>query len=44
MRKKLARAVVPEVCSADPEESATSSQGIHGYIPVMATLKFTYIS
>jgi hypothetical protein len=33
--------VVPQVCSADPKGSATSSQGIRGYISVMATLKFT---
>jgi len=26
----------------DPKGSATSSQGIHGYTSVMATLKFTY--
>lgn len=33
--------VVPQVCSADPTGSMTSSQGIHGYISVMATLRFT---
>jgi hypothetical protein len=32
--------VVPEVMSAGPRGSATSSQGISGYISVMATLKF----
>jgi hypothetical protein len=32
--------VVPKVCYADPKGSATSSQGIHAYISVMATLKF----
>jgi hypothetical protein len=31
--------VVPKVCSADPKGSATSSQGIRGYISVMATWK-----
>ena len=31
------RPVVPEVCLA-----ATSSQGIHGYVSVTATLDFTY--
>jgi len=34
--------VVPKMCYADPKGSTTSSQGIHGYISVMATLKFTY--
>ena len=33
------RAVVPEVCSADPKRNATNSQGIRGYISLMATLK-----
>jgi len=33
-------AVAPKVCPADPKRSVTSSQGIHGYISVMATLKF----
>ena len=33
-------ALVPILCSADPKVSATSSQGILGYISVMATLKF----
>ena len=33
-------AVVPKACCA--MGSATSSQGIRGYISVMATLKFTY--
>jgi len=33
-------AVVPKLCSADPKRPATSSQGIHGYISVTATLKF----
>lgn len=37
---KTTVAVVPKLCSADPKRSATSSQGIHRYIPVMATLKF----
>ena len=35
--------VIPKVCSAHLTGSATSSQGIRGYISVMATLKFTYI-
>ena len=34
--------VVPKVCSMDPKGSATSSQRIHGYISIMASLKFTY--
>jgi hypothetical protein len=34
--------VVPKVCSADPKGSATCSQGIRGYISVMATLKSTH--
>jgi hypothetical protein len=34
--------VVPEVCSSDPNVSATGSQRIHGYISVMDALKFTY--
>ena len=38
----LFKAVVPKLCSADPKGSATSSQGIRGYISVMVTLKFTY--
>jgi hypothetical protein len=35
------RTVVPKVCSADPEGSATSSVKIRGYVSVMATLKLT---
>jgi len=31
--------VVSKVCFADPEGSADSPQGIHGYVFVMATLK-----
>jgi len=31
------------MCSAVPGGSATSSQKIHGYISVKATLKFTYL-
>jgi len=38
--QKPPKPVVPKVCSADPKGSATISQGIHGYISVMATLKF----
>jgi len=34
--------LVPKVCSADPRGSATGSQGIRGYVSVMATLKFTF--
>jgi hypothetical protein len=34
--------VVPKVRLADPRETATSSQGISGYISVMAALKFAY--
>lgn len=30
------------MCFADPKESATGSQVIRRYTPVMATLKFTY--
>jgi hypothetical protein len=29
--------VVPKVCSSDPKGSATSSQGIRGYISAMPT-------
>jgi hypothetical protein len=36
------RAVVPKLCSADHKGSVTSSQGIRGYISVMAAIKFTY--
>jgi hypothetical protein len=39
---KTSSAFVQKVCSADHKGSATSSQGIRGYISVMATLKFTY--
>jgi len=35
------RAVVPKVWPADPMESMTTSQGLHGYVSVMATLRFT---
>ena len=31
--------VVPKLCSADPTGSATSSQGIRGYISVTDNLK-----
>jgi hypothetical protein len=37
------RAVVPKLCSAGPKGSATSSQGIRGYISVVSTLTFTYV-
>ena len=40
--KNSFRVVVPKLCSADPKGSATSSQGIRGYIFVMTTLKITY--
>jgi hypothetical protein len=30
------------MCAADPKGSATLSQGIHGYIYVMATVRITY--
>ena len=36
-------AVVPKVCYADPKRSATSSQGICGYISVTATWKFHFV-
>jgi hypothetical protein len=36
------RPVVPKLCSADPKRSLTSSQGIRGYISVMADFKFAY--
>jgi hypothetical protein len=36
------KAVVPKVCSADPKGSASSSQGIRGYVSVMVALKVTY--
>jgi hypothetical protein len=38
---KRSMAVVTKVCSADPKGSSSSSQGIRGYISVMAALKFT---
>ena len=34
--------VVQKMCSADIMGSATSSQGIRGYIPVVGTSMFTY--
>ena len=37
------RCVVPKVCSAVPEGSATSSQKIRGYRSVKDTLQFTYL-
>ena len=36
-------AVLTKVCYSDPKGTATSSQGIHGYISLMGTLKFTYL-
>ena len=36
------KAVVPKVYSAEPHAYAISSQRIHGYISVMATLKLTF--
>jgi hypothetical protein len=38
----IVSSVVPQVCSADPKGSVTGSQGIRGYISVIATLKFPY--
>ena len=35
------KAVAPELYSAEPQGYAISSQGIHGYISVMATLNLT---
>jgi len=34
--------VVWKVRSADPKKSVTSSQGIHGYISVMAAFKLYF--
>jgi len=39
---RIFRPVVPTVRSTNPKGSATSSQGIRGYISVMLNLKFTY--
>lgn len=39
----LSITVVTTVCSADQRGAATSSQGIFGYIAVMATAKYTYL-
>ena len=36
------KALAPKVYSAEPKGYAISSQGIHGYISVMATLKLTF--
>jgi len=38
---EIIRAVVPKVWPADPMGSVISSQGLYGYISVMATLRFT---
>jgi len=35
------RALVPKVWPSDPMGSVTSSQGLRGYISVMATLRLT---
>ena len=35
------RTLVPKVCSTDSLGTATSSEGIRGYISVMDALKFT---
>jgi hypothetical protein len=34
--------VISRIYSEDPKRSVTSSQGIHGHIPVMATFKRNY--
>jgi len=39
--RELHTAVVPKMRFADPKGFTTSSQGIRGYISVMAALKFT---
>jgi hypothetical protein len=39
---RVLRPVVPTVRSTNPMGSATSSQGIRGYISVILTLKFIY--
>jgi hypothetical protein len=41
--RRETRSVVSKMCIANPKRSATSSQGIRGYITVMATLKFTFL-
>ena len=38
---RLVSAVVPSLCSAGPKGSATSSQGIRGFISITAALQFT---
>jgi len=38
LQNEWSLAVVPKVFSVDPKRSATSCQGICGYISVMATL------
>ena len=35
--------LVPKMCSANPEGSATRSHRIRGYISVMASFMFTYL-
>jgi hypothetical protein len=42
-KNQLPKAVVPKACFADPMGSATSSQGIRGYIHVVATLNFNVL-
>jgi hypothetical protein len=39
---KKGKPLVHKLCSAVPNGSATSSQGIRGYLFLTATLKFTY--
>jgi hypothetical protein len=41
--RELHTAAVPKVRFADPKGFATSSQGIRGYISVMAALNFFFI-
>jgi len=41
MALESVRPVAPKACCADPKGFMTSPQGIHGYISVMAALKFT---
>ena len=42
MKRPVFIAAVPKVCFADPKSSVTISQGICGYISVMASFKCTY--
>jgi hypothetical protein len=43
LKKLYYKAVVPKVCSAENKGPANSSQGICGYIILMAALKFSYL-